>query len=214
MACQGSSSSSSSKYSVQHCDIKCSNWASFLTEALRMASSNHNAAISANRPSLFDLPGLCRFDDDPLQAAVDHAQALRSRTLLTLPPLDTLSPPGIPQQQQQQHLQHVQAWVRNKFRRFFAPFLVLLLCACLIAWRAGQWVRSPFFPVTGVALPLAKCFVTISEICFGLLFLPVSRNLVTWLRWVQQRGFCVLIMGSIAISAVRMHPEGINTTSS
>jgi hypothetical protein len=132
------------------------------------------------------LHALGRFDDDPVQATVEHVQALRSRTLVTLPALDNLSPPGIPQQQQQQqhlqHLQHVQGWVRNKFRRIFAPFLVVLLCACLIAWRAGQWVRSPFFPVTGVALPLAKCFVTISEVCFGLLFLPVSRNLITWLR--------------------------------
>lgn len=82
----------------------------------------------------------------------------------------------------QQPLQHAQAWARNKGRRMVAPFLVVVLCACLLAWRALQWVHSPFYPAAGIALPAAKCFVTIAEVCFGLLFLPVSRNLVTWLR--------------------------------
>lgn len=88
-------------------------------------------------------------------------------------------------QVKQQCLSPVQVWLRNRGRVIVLPLLFVVLCSSLIGWRAAQWVRSPFFPVAGVALPLAKAFVTIAEVCFGLLFLPVSRNLVTWLRCVR-----------------------------
>jgi hypothetical protein len=87
-----------------------------------------------------------------------------------------------PQQAKQQWLQQAQAWTRNEGRLMVVPFFVVLLCACLVAWRAVQWTHPPFFHAAGYALPAANCFVTIAEVCFGLLFLPVSRNLVTLLR--------------------------------
>jgi hypothetical protein len=103
---------------------------------------------------------------------------------VTMLSLDTSSssPHQDPQPAKQQWLQQAQAWARNKGRRMVVPFFVVLLCACLVAWRAVQWTHSPFYHAAGYALPAAKCFVTIAEVCFGLLFLPVSRNLVTWLR--------------------------------
>jgi hypothetical protein len=75
-----------------------------------------------------------------------------------------------------------EVWLRNSGRRLVLPACLIVLCTSLVTWRAVQWSHSPFYPVTGPALPLAKCFVTVAEVCFALLFLPVSRNLVTWLR--------------------------------
>lgn len=89
--------------------------------------------------------------------------------------------PPAPQHAQQRR---VEDWLRNSGRRLVLPACFVVLCAALVAWRDVQWTHSSFYSTAGPALPLAKCFVTVAEVCFGLLFLPVLRNLVTWLRCV------------------------------
>ena len=98
------------------------------------------------------------------------------------------------QQQQQQQKQPRRSpseifacFLAENGRSLSAPLLALLVAAASVTWSLYEYAGSSAAALGGPALYAAKACVATSQASFGMVFLPVSRGLVTTLRATSLR---------------------------
>ena len=82
----------------------------------------------------------------------------------------------------QSPLEGARLWLLENGRTLSAPLLALLVAAVSVAWSLYEYAGSSAAALGGPALYLAKGCVATSQASYGMVFLPVSRGLVTTLR--------------------------------
>jgi len=79
-------------------------------------------------------------------------------------------------------LENSRLWLLENGRSLSAPLLALLVAAASVSWSLYEYAGSSAAALGGPALYLAKACVATSQASYGMVFLPVSRGLVTTLR--------------------------------
>lgn len=79
-------------------------------------------------------------------------------------------------------LEGVRLWLLENGRSVSAPLLALLVAAASVTWSLYEYAGSSAAALGGPALYAAKACVATSQASYGMVFLPVSRGLVTTLR--------------------------------
>lgn len=79
-------------------------------------------------------------------------------------------------------LEDSRLWLLENGRSLSAPLLALLVTAASVTWSLYEYAGSSAAALGGPALYLAKACVATSQASYGMVFLPVSRGLVTTLR--------------------------------
>ena len=76
----------------------------------------------------------------------------------------------------------LRAWSADASRSLPVPLVLGALIAMGIALNVTRYDHGPLFVLAGVSLPIAKAFAAVTDVTYGLILLPVSRNFVTLLR--------------------------------
>ncbi|KAK9669122.1 hypothetical protein RND81_13G110800 [Saponaria officinalis] len=102
--------------------------------------------------------------------------------------------------------------VRRYWRRAWMVTVWLTLCMGVFGWKFMQYKRRPAFQVMGYCLSAAKGAAETLKLNMALILLPVSRNLLTWLRrspflgsflsFNDHLNFHKLIAGGIVIGVI------------
>lgn len=87
-----------------------------------------------------------------------------------------------PPQKGRSPLESSRLWLLENGRSLSAPLLALLVAAASVTWSLYEYAGSSAAALGGPALYLAKACVATSQASYGMVFLPVSRGLVTTLR--------------------------------
>ena len=82
----------------------------------------------------------------------------------------------------QSPLENSRLWLLENGRSLSAPLLALLVAAASVTWSLYEYAGSSAAALGGPALYMAKACVATSQASYGMVFLPVSRGLVTTLR--------------------------------
>lgn len=72
----------------------------------------------------------------------------------------------------------------NNIQRLVIITVTVMMCVVCFYWRYSMWAHTPKRELMSWTLPIAKGCGQAMKIVFSLILIPVSRNCLTWARFV------------------------------